>query len=262
MSLLIAFVFGIIVGSFLNVCILRLPKNESIVSPGSHCPACSHAIGWQDNIPILSYLFLKGRCRHCKAVISWQYLFVEFLTGILFVVFTAFFKPDPFAGAIYLGFSLLLLVLSAVDFRHRVILSEIAMPGILLGVLASAFLPRLQHEAWFFGGLLASVHGAIVGAGALYLIAVFGETFFKKEAMGGGDLNLLAMIGAFLGWKAVLWTIFVSSFLGVLGHGHLLFRKTEDKTLPYGPYLSLAAFLYIFIGDASIQWYLSRFRFY
>lgn len=241
------------VGSFLNVCIFRIPADRSIVFPGSSCPHCGKPIRWFDNVPCVSFLALRARCRDCGEKISPQYFAVELLTGILFVVFYRHFGLMP-AGVIYLVLTLALLVESAIDWRHEIIPDRITLPGIALGVALSAFFPALYGEGGRWGGVLQSLGGILLGGGFLYLAAVAAEAILKKEAMGGGDVKLLAMIGSFLGWKGVLWTIFVSSLLGTVVGLYLRLMKGRER-IPFGPFLGLAAVLYIFFGDIVIHWY-------
>ncbi len=250
---LIAFLTGLIVGSFLNVCIYRLPKEESVVWPASRCLSCQKPIAGYDNIPVVSFIFLRGRCRQCGVKISWQYPAVEFLTAALFVLFYRVFGLS-WEGALYLFFSLGLLVQSFIDFRHQIIPDEITLPGILVGFVASGFFPGLHGETFWARGLLQSLIGILAGGGSLYLVGTVAERILKKEAMGGGDVKLLAMIGAFLGWKAVFWTIFVSSLLGAGAGIYLRFKKGEER-IPFGPYLAIAAFLYLFFGPRAIKCY-------
>lgn len=253
-----AFVMGAIFGSFLNVCIYRMPKNESIVFPGSRCMKCQKPIAAYDNIPILSYLILRGKCRHCGAHFSAQYMVVEILTGLIFMLFYSVFGFTPI-GFIYLAFALALIVQAFIDFEHRIIPDEITLYGIAAGLIASSLHPALHHEEIWWRGFLQSLIGVLIGGGFLYLSAILAEWFFKQEAMGGGDIKLLAMIGAFLGWKGVLWTIFVSSLFGsIIG----MYQKIRygQQTIPYGPYLGLAAFLYLFIGTGVYGWYLGLFK--
>lgn len=254
MPFIIAFAFGAIVGSFLNVCIFRLPEGQSVVFPGSRCRFCKKAIRWADNIPLVSYAVLKGRCRHCRAAISPQYFWIEFFTAALFVFFYFYFGPTP-RGFITLLFSLALLVETAIDFRHQIIPDAITLPGIVLGLLASALIPGLHGQTSALWGFVWALVGMLVGGGILYLAGTLAEWILKKEAMGGGDVKLLAMIGAILGWPGVLWTIFVSSFLGSIVGLYIRFTKGQDR-IPYGPYLAAAAFSYLFIGKQAIAAYL------
>ena len=256
---LILFCMGAVVGSFLNVCIVRIPKEESIVFPGSHCVFCNHAIGWYDNIPIISFFILRGRCRHCAKKISWQYVLVELLTAILFVFFYRFFGASA-KGAAYLLLSLALLVESVIDMRYKIIPDSITLPGIVIGLAASAFFPAIHGESSHWHGLLASFGGMLLGGGFLYAAGSIAELILKKEAMGGGDVKLLAMIGSVLGWRGVVWTLFVSSLIGSAA-GIYLRLKRGDLLIPYGPYLAAAAVLYIFVGPQFMHWYAARLGF-
>ena len=253
MPILIAGFVGAVVGSFLNVCIFRMPEGESVVFPASHCRYCKTAIAWHDNIPLVSFIVLKGRCRNCGAGISWQYIFVESLTIFLFILFYEVFGLSV-KGGVYLVLSLALLVESAIDYRHKIIPDSITLPGIALGVVLSGFFPGLhEQDSWLYG-ILYSVLGVLLGGGILYLTGSVGEWILKKEAMGGGDVKLLAMIGAVLGWRGALWTIFVSSLIGSVV-GVYLRLKNGEKEIPFGPYLALGAFFYLFFGQRTIEWY-------
>lgn len=254
-----AFAFGTVVGSFLNVCIYRLPKNESITFPGSHCCACGKPVRWYDNIPVLSYFLLRGKCRDCGAGFSVQYALIELLTGVLFLFFYHLFGFSGL-GVIYLVFTLALLVQSMIDFEHKIIPDAITLPGIILGFVFSGFFPALQNAADWKGGLWASLIGILAGGGVLYLIAIVAEKILKKEAMGGGDVKLLAMVGAFLGFRAAVWTLFVGSVIGSVAGVYFKLKKSDDE-IPFGPFLGLAAFLYLFFGEKVIHWYLTASEF-
>lgn len=249
------FIFGMMMGSFLNVCIYRLPKNESIVWPGSHCQSCQKPIAWYDNVPVLSYFLLGGKCRGCKAKFSSQYAVIEVLTGLVFIAFVAAFGFS-FKAGIYLLFTLALLVVSAIDWEHRIIPDEISLPGIILGLVLSAVFPEMHGSHFWVYGLRESFIGMLAGGLFLYVLGTAAEKILKKEAMGGGDVKLLAMIGAFIGWQGVLWTVFVSSLVGSIA-GFISILKSGDRYIPYGPFLALAAVLYIFFGDPVVAWYLS-----
>ena len=252
------FMFGTMVGSFLNVCIYRLPKDESVVFPGSHCGACGKPVRWYDNIPVLSYFLLGGKCRDCKVAFAIQYALIEMLTGLIFVLFYQVFALSG-VGFAYLVLALALLVQSMIDVRHKIIPDTITLPGIILGVVLSTAFPALQGSGTWWGGLSGSVLGVLGGGGFLYFIAVAAEKILKKEAMGGGDVKLLAMIGAFLGLRGVAWTIFMGSVLGSFAGIYFKIKKSEDE-IPFGPFLGVAACLYIFFGDRVIDWYLLRFQ--
>ena len=250
-----AFVFGTLVGSFLNVCICRLPKDESIVSPPSHCPVCSYQIRWYDNIPLLSYLFLRGKCRGCGTHISIQYPLVELLNGVLAMLLFLRFGPTPAFAALFL-FCSALVVITFIDIEHQIIPDEISLSGIVVGFALSFF---LQGHGW-----LNSLLGILLGGGSLLLVAYSYQLLTGKEGMGGGDIKLLAMMGAFLGWKAVPFIIFASSLIGsVVGISIMLVQKKDSKlAIPFGPYLAVGAVLYIFYGKALIRWYLGLSGFY
>ncbi|MBI2095472.1 MAG: prepilin peptidase [Candidatus Omnitrophica bacterium] len=251
---LILFAFGAIVGSFLNVCILRLPKEESVVFPGSHCMACGKPVAWRDNVPLVSFFVLKGKCRSCGRRISRQYFVVELATALLFAGFFYFFTP-PAKAAVYLAMTLALLVESVIDWRHKIIPDEITFPGILFGIVASAFFPVIHGEFFWARGFAQALIGAALGAGLLIAVGTLAELVMKKEAMGGGDVKLLAMIGAVVGWQGVLWTVFVSSLVGT-GVGLYLRVKKGEAAIPFGPFLAIGAFLYLFFGKEVIAWYL------
>ena len=256
MPTLMTFLFGSMVGSFLNVCILRMPKDESIAFPASHCPACKKPIAWYDNIPVVSFIILGAKCRHCRAKISWQYPLIEILTAVLFVVFYRNFGLTP-KGFLYLYLSLILLAQSIIDMRYKIIPDELTLPAIVVGLAVCAFFPEIHGQTTHWSGFLKSLIGVLVGGGFLYAAGTIAEWILKKEAMGGGDVKLLAAIGAAVGWKGVLWTIFVSSLIGTIGGLYLRFTKGEEL-IPYGPYLALAAFLYLFYGPAAVDWYFHR----
>jgi leader peptidase (prepilin peptidase)/N-methyltransferase len=246
---IVSILFGAMIGSFLNVCIMRLPKEESIVFPGSHCPRCGHSIQFYDNIPIVSYLLLKGKCRYCGTSISAQYPLVEGITalGSLFL-FMRF--GISLTYLFYFCFVAGLIVITVIDLYHQIIPDVISLPGIGIGLLGSFVIPRIIF--------LDSLIGMLVGGGSLFLVAIFYQWVVKREGMGGGDVKLLAMIGAFLGWKAVIVTILLSSFIGsIVGVGIMLFKGKDFKyAIPFGPFLSLGAVIHLFYGEQMIRWYL------
>lgn len=256
---LITFFFGAMIGSFLNVCIYRLPKEESIVFPSSHCLGCMKPIAWFDNIPVISFVILRARCRNCKQKISFQYPLIEIVTGLMFVLFYSTFGITV-TSVIFLIFSLALLVCTVIDWYHQIIPDVITLPGMLIGLAVSAAYPALHGETIFWKGLLAAFLGLLAGGGFLYVSAVLAEYFLKKEAMGGGDIKLLGLIGTLLGWQGSIWTIFISSVLGsIMGLWMRLVQKKEY--FPFGPAIALAAFLYIFIGRQAIDWYLGLYTY-
>jgi leader peptidase (prepilin peptidase)/N-methyltransferase len=245
-----AFVLGAAVGSFLNVCICRLPQHESVVSPPSRCPNCGHRIPFYDNIPIVSYLLLGGKCRSCRTRISPQYPLVELANGILTLFLFTKFGPSVTFLVMFL-FCSALVVITVIDLQHQIIPDVISLPGIVVGFASSFLLPWLTWQN--------SLIGIIAGGGSLLIVATGYELLTKKEGMGGGDIKLLAMMGAFLGWRAVPFIIFAGSLLGsVIGITLMLAQKKDSKlAIPFGPFLAFGAILYIFFGRQIIHWYFS-----
>jgi leader peptidase (prepilin peptidase)/N-methyltransferase len=247
---LFALVTGMVVGSFLNVCICRLPRDESVVFPPSHCPQCDYLIRWYDNIPLVSYLLRRGRCRGCATRISIQYPLVELLNGLLTLALFLRFGPTLAFLVLFL-FCSALVVITFIDLEHQIIPDEISLPGIVIGFICSFFLPG---HSW-----LNSLLGILLGGGSLLLVAYAYQWLTGKEGMGGGDIKLLAMMGAFLGWKSILFIVFASSLVGsVIGITMMLVQKKDSKlAIPFGPYLAFGAVLYIFYGRQIIHWYLN-----
>ncbi len=249
------------VGSFLNVCIYRLPREESILSPRSHCPHCRKSLAWYDNVPLVSYLILKGKCRYCGGRIRARYFIVEFLTALLFLLLLGKFGLS-FELPIYLIFTCGLIIATFTDFEHWIIPDVVTYPGIILGLILSTVYPDLQRTALHWSkvctgsweGLLASLLGAISGGAFLYLVGTIGEKVAKKEAMGGGDVKLIAVVGAFLGWQLVALTIFLSALSGSLV-GIVQKLKKGESYIPYGPYLALGAIISLLWGERLIKWY-------
>ncbi len=251
LSFILPFAIGAIFGSFMNVCISRLPKGESVVRPGSHCPSCKTPIKWHDNIPVLSYLALKGKCRACREGIPLQYVIVEILSGIICVLlYFTFGITVKFFIMLYLCSALI--VCSFIDLKVQEIPDEITLPGIIIGISLATLHPALLGETSYFKSFLNSFFGVIAGGGSICILGFIGGYIFKKEAMGGGDVKLLAMIGAFLGWKLALFTFFTAPFFGSIA-GIILKIKEGKSVLPYGPHLSLAALVAIFYGDKIID---------
>lgn len=247
------FIFGLVIGSFLNVCIHRLPSSQSIVHPRSRCPQCGHLIRIYDNIPVLSYLILRGRCRDCGARISLRYPVVELLSGAFAAMAVARFGLGWQALLMYAliaGF----LVITFIDLDHRIIPDVITLPGIPIG-LAASFGPGMISP-------LESLVGILAGGGSLFLVAWGYQLVTQREGMGGGDIKLLAMIGAFIGWKGVLLTIFIASLTGTLAGMALIFRRRGDMKLavPFGPFLAVGAIAYLFMGPELMSWYLAAVR--
>lgn len=238
----VAFIFGAAVGSFLNVCIFRLPVKTSIIKPGSRCPNCLNPVRFYDNIPIISYILLRGKCRDCGENISWRYPLVELLTGLLTVMlFLKFgFTVEFFVFFLFVS---VLIVITFIDLDHQIIPDILTLPGIPLFFLAAVFLVKVP---W-----LEALLGLIIGGGTLLVIALAYELIAKREGMGGGDIKLLAMIGGFLGWKSLLFILLGSSLLGaIVGLSLIIINKQDMKyAVPFGPFLSAAVLAYIFWGE-------------
>ena len=247
---LISIIFGALVGSFLNVCIFRLPNEESIIWPGSHCPHCKNAIKFYDNIPVVSYFLLRGKCRYCKGSISLQYPLVEGITALSSLFLIIKFGPS-LSYLFYFAFVAALIVITVIDLYHQIIPDVISLPGIGMGLLASLLIPQIT--------LFNSLIGILLGGGSLFIVATFYQWLFKREGMGGGDIKLLAMIGAFLGWKAVLLTILLSSLIGSVTGILMVVVKGKDfkYAIPFGPFLSLGAVISLFYGEEIVRWYLA-----
>ncbi len=320
----IIFVFGAIIGSFLNVCIVRMPQEKSIAFPSSHCVSCQHPIAWFDNIPLISWMALGGKCRHCKAKISFRYWFVELLTACVFVWFYKSFGLQLVLLP-YLFMAGCFIVATMVDLKHRIIPDEISIGGMFAGIAFSALIPTLHMKEFnnvalsgFIAGLIvliclfliliypifckhlieeegsnddrevkilvlcsllviaginffaaqipavilpyalslsSALSGFIIGGGVIYVMGLMGDIIFKKESMGGGDVKLMALIGAFLGWKLAVLTFFIAPFFGAIV-GIIEKVRTKDSTIAYGPFLVAGALVSLFYGDAIISWIL------
>ena len=248
MLIFAAVVFGLVVGSFLNVCIHRIPLQRSIVRPPSSCPQCGEGIRFYDNIPVISYLVLLGRCRSCRTPIPWHYPAVEALTGLLSIALFLRYGVSLSYLMVFL-FCASLVTISVIDLHHQIIPDVISLPGIVVGVLAAVL---LGHVAW-----LDSVFGMAAGGGVLYLVAAGYQRLTGREGMGGGDIKLLAMIGAWLGWQSLPLVVLLSSLSGALiGIVALLLAGRGLRVrIPFGPFLSLGALLYLFFGPQIAMWY-------
>ncbi|MBI2265811.1 MAG: prepilin peptidase [Armatimonadetes bacterium] len=248
-SCAIAFAYGLFIGSFLNVCILRLPRGESIVKPPSHCTSCGEPLKPWHNIPLLSYLFLRGRCRTCGIPFSSRYFWVELLTGlgVGFLFCRLGLSLEFFVSALFFA---LLVVIFFIDLDHQLILDSTSFLGIALGLLSSLF------RGIFWDALI----GVLVSAALFYVIAIVSVRAFQKEGMGGGDVKLAALIGAFLGWKLALLSFFVSFFLGaVVGIALMAARIIRRKEyIPFGPFMAVGAMVAYLWGAEILNWYFSR----
>lgn len=241
--------FGLLIGSFLNVCIHRLPRHESIVSPRSHCPSCANALRWYDNVPVVSFVALGGRCRQCHLPISPIYPLVEVVTGGLFALQYAVIGFESLLAARLL-FTGAMIVLFVVDLTHRLLPNAITLPGVLVGLVCSSFL----SPGWVSAGI-----GTVAGAGSLLLIS---EAYFRvrgEQGLGMGDVKMLAMVGAFLGWPLMLLTLLLASLLGsVVGFAMLASSRGDlQYPLPFGSFLAVAAVTATVCGEPLIAWYLS-----
>ncbi len=257
----LVFIVGLCVGSFLNVCVWRLPAEEQVVKGRSICRSCRHEIPWYDNIPLISFTLLRGECRFCKAKISWLYPFVELVTGLLFVGVAIRFGFTAQA-AVYAALGASLILISVVDAREMIIPDEVTKPGLWVGIVLSFLVPFLHRTGNRWEGLLAGLLGAAVGAGFVYGIGVAGRVIFhrklkaigEEEAMGFGDVKLMGMVGALIGWqKVLLVNLFFAPLLGTVV-GIISKLRYHKDLIPYGPFLSLGTLLVIFWGDQVLEW--------
>lgn len=242
------FIIGACVGSFLNVCIYRIPRHLSLIRPGSRCPKCGVSISWRDNIPILSYFILRGKCRNCGEPISLQYPIVESLMAGCWLLIYHYSGMSIFFVS-YSIFSALLILSFFIDLHHLIIPDLVTIPGIAIGFLF----------ATLTGGMRTSLFGILLGAGILLSAAYLGKFFYKKDVMGGGDVKLASMVGAFLGWKYLLLTLFISFFSGALV-GLILIalkKKTMASSIPFGPFISASAILTLIYGEKILLFYLN-----
>lgn len=246
-QLLLGAAIGLCIGSFLNVVIYRLPIGQSIVTPPSRCRTCGYQLRWYDNIPVLSWVFLRGRCRKCGVSVSIQYPIVELITGALFVLVIWLTPPGPLL-ATRLILVCILIALFGIDLEHQILPNVITLPGIAIGVLLSLIAPPGWRDALI---------GALLGGGVLYAIAGAYYLWRREEGMGMGDVKMLAMIGAFLGWKAVLVTLVLSSFAGAIIGLALMAaeRGTMKFALPFGTFLAIGAVVSMFVGEPLVAWY-------
>jgi len=274
MTLGLVFIFGLLIGSFLNVCIVRLPRDRSIVKPPSHCPGCREPIRFYDNIPVISFLLLRGRCRACGEPISWRYPLVECMNAAFFVLIAREFGVSGEAFLL-MAFCSSLIVITFIDLDHQIIPDFITLPGILIGIsiaplVMSAlgeplpfYLGRLMpHAGHYLAGFVNSVTGMLCGAVPLLAIGWLWEKLRHIEAMGGGDVKLMGMVGSFLGWKGALLTIMLGAISGsIIGIALILLKRHQmEKVIPFGPFLALGAAVTAFYGPELIDWYLSLIR--
>lgn len=252
------FIFGLTVGSFLNVCIVRLPRGKSVVSPGSHCPTCGEPVRWYDNLPLLSFILLGGRCRGCRSWIGIRYPLVELLTGVLSILVYLRF-PEALPWAIWFTlFTAPLIAITFIDLEHMIIPDVFSLSGIVLGLAARPLLAPAGSELAEF---LDGVYGVFAGGGFLFVVGYVYEKLRGQEGLGGGDVKLAGMLGAFLGWQAMPFVLLASAMLGSIVGLTLMAVKREGGSLaiPYGPFLSVGGLLYMFVGEKFLDWYLGLF---
>jgi leader peptidase (prepilin peptidase)/N-methyltransferase len=248
-EIFLVFVLGLIVGSFSNVCIYRIPRNESVIYPASHCPKCRTKIKPVDNIPLLSYILLKGRCHNCGSKISIQYPVVEFLTGLIYLIIYLTYGLS-IQSLVYIILASALIIIAFIDLQEQIIPDIISLPGIVVGLILSFIVPYISF--------INSALGALVGGGIILIIAGVGSIIFKKEAMGGGDVKLTAMIGAFLGWRYTIISLFLGFFLGALAGIVLIMTKIKKRedAIPFGPFIVLGSIITFLCGEKIINWYM------
>ncbi len=249
---IIVFVFGSVVGSFLNVCIYRMPREESIVFPLSRCPLCKTPIKVWDNIPIFSYLILKGKCRACSEKISFRYPLVETLNAAIYILLLWRFG-FAWETLAYFVFASALIVITFIDLDFQIIPDVITLPGVVIGLAVGSLILPDPFARWTLLGFKSSFIGTAVGFGLFYFIALI-----SRGGMGGGDIKMMAMVGAFMGWKSVLLTTFTASLIGsVWGIFLMIFRGKGRKTqIPFGPFLAAGALITIFYGQEILNLYL------
>lgn len=252
MPLALAGALGLVIGSFLNVCIYRLPRRESVVWPASRCGACARTLAWYENVPVVSWLVLGGRCRTCRASIGVTYPAVELATGVIFAGGYLVYGVQPLLF-VRLAFASMLIVLFVIDLRHRILPDRITLSGIAIGLGASVVLPP---------GPVSAFAGALVGGGLLWAIS---EGYFRlrgREGLGFGDVKMLAMIGAFLGWELTLLTLFVASLAGSAAGVALIVsrRGGMQSALPFGTFLAIGALVAAVVGDGLVRWYVGLYR--
>ena len=246
----IVLLFGAVIGSFLNVCIYRLPREESVAWPASHCPSCRKSIAVYDNIPIVSYLLLRGHCRGCRSPISIRYPLVEAANAVGYVGVFWMFGFTPVAWA-YAALVSALIVVTGTDLSHTMIPDAVTLPGIVVGLLCAALILPIT--------LMESLMGVLVGGELLWFLTRISPYVFGKEGMGGGDIKLMAMVGAFIGWQPVLLAIMIGSFLGSVIGGALMISGviSRREPIPFGPFLAIGSLLALIFHQSLFEWYWS-----
>ncbi len=245
---IVVFILGAVIGSFLNVCIYRIPRKKSIIRPSSACPACEKPVRFYDNIPLVSYLVLKGKCRDCGAGISFRYFLVELITAVIFtMIYRRWGLSYEFFIQIF--FTAILIAISFIDYDFQIIPDILSIGGMVAGLIISFFRPGFR--------VMDAVYGVLVGGGVLFIIAYGYQLITKREGMGGGDIKLLAMIGSFSGFKGVLFSLIGGSVVGTLIGIPLMLMKGKGEgtryAIPFGPFLSICAVMYLFFGPGVIH---------
>lgn len=246
--LIVVFIFGAVIGSFLNVCIYRIPRKKSIIRPSSACPACEKPVRFYDNIPLVSYIALKGKCRDCGTPISVRYFIVELITAAIFMLIYRRWGLS-YEFFIQIFFTAILIVISFIDYDFQIIPDILSIGGMVAGLILSFVRPGFR--------VMDAVYGILIGGGVLFVIAYGYQLITKREGMGGGDIKLLAMIGSFSGFKGVLFSLVGGSVVGTLVGIPLMLMKGKEEggryAIPFGPFLSLCAVLYLFLGPGVIH---------
>lgn len=250
MIIFVIFIFGLVFGSFANVCIYRMPREMSVVFPPSHCTKCNTPILWYDNIPVLSYLFLKGKCRKCNDKISLRYPLVELSCGILFALMF-FVTGLTYMLPFFCLFAFCMLVITLIDYDFQIIPDEFSVGLIIIGILISFI--NVFLGTTFLERFAGSVLGTLAGGGSLILLAIAGKFMFKQDAMGGGDIKLMAGVGAFIGWQRVLLAIFIAAFIGsIIGIALIITKKMKRRDMmPFGPCLAIGSITTLFLPYPS-----------
>lgn len=265
LPLVIIIPLGLALGSFFNVCIYRIPRKESIAFPPSHCVNCGEGIKTIDLIPVLSFFLLRGKCRKCNEKISLRYPVVEIITGALFALLYFLYGLNLHIGYMIfmMLFTSILIVITFIDIEHKIIPDVIVLPGIVVGFLfnfiGSYFCKNALFILWY-----DSLLGMLAGGLPLFLLGILGSTIAKREAMGGGDVKLMAMVGAFIGWKLVLLALFAGVMIGAV-IGIIIKARTKDKgytEIPFGPMLAVGSLIAALYGDKILNWYFGMLNFY